>query len=197
MNVVHFATVAQLRRWFERNHASVKDLWIGFYRKGTGGKGVDYHEAVDLALCFGWIDGIKKKVDDISYTHRFTPRKPKSIWSAINLQRALELKRSGEMAPSGLAAYEGRDPSRAGLYSFENKPKAFDAASAKRFRANAGAWKFFQAQPPGYRRLATFWVLSAKRQETRDKRLAELIDVSAHQRRLGALAAKGKAAPKR
>ena len=186
MKIVDFRSAAELRRWFGRHHASESELWPRFNRKGSGRAGVSYQEAVDVALCFGWIDGVRKKVDDDSYTNRFSPRKPKSIWSAINIRRVGDLKRAGLMAPAGLSAYEGRDPARAGLYSFENRKREFEGAHARRFRAQRAAWKFFQAQPPGYRRLMTFWVTSAKKPETQEKRLGELIAASARGLRVGA-----------
>ena len=123
MNIRYFASAAAFRAWLETHHASATELWVGFYKKGSGQGGLTYDEAVDEALCFGWIDGLKKRVDELSYTHRLTPRKPRSTWSLINLDRVKRLIAANRMAPAGLRAYEARDPDRAGLYSFENKPR--------------------------------------------------------------------------
>jgi len=180
----YFRSQTDFRRWLDANHASARELLVGFYKKASGKGGLGYKEAVDEALCFGWIDGIKKRVDEASYTHRFTPRRPGSIWSAINLKRMQELIASGVVSKAGLETYERRDPKRAGLYSFENRPKTFDAPLEKTFRANARAWTFFLAQPPGYRKVCTFFVMSAKKEETRLRRLEVLMNVSSKGQRL-------------
>ena len=146
---------------------------------------------MEESLCFGWIDGLKKGWDEHAFMQRFTPRKPRSIWSAVNIRKVEALKKAGRMAQPGLAAFETRDPTRAGLYSFENRPVAFSAAFEKRFRARKAAWKFFEAQPPGYRRVAAFWVMSAKREETRERRLAQLIADSARGLRVASLSGEG------
>ena len=174
-----FASAAAFRKWLERHHASKGELWLGLWKKDSGRKGLTYEEAVDEALCFGWIDGLAKSHDERSYKQRFTPRKPRSVWSAINLGKIERLKAAGRMAKPGLDAFENRDPRRTGLYSFENRDVKLSAAFAKRFRAQARAWAFFEKQPPGYRRLMAFWVMSAKRDETRERRLARLIERSA------------------
>ncbi len=185
----YFRSQSDFRRWLAANHASARELRVGFYKKASGKGGLGYKEAVDEALCFGWIDGIKKRVDEASYTHRFTPRRPGSIWSAINLKRMQELIASGVVSKAGLETYERRDPKRAGLYSFENRPKTFDALE-KTFRANARAWTFFLAQPPGYRKVCTFFVMSAKKEETRLRRLEVLMNVSSKGQRLEWMAPK-------
>jgi uncharacterized protein YdeI (YjbR/CyaY-like superfamily) len=187
MKIVHFKSATGFRAWLDANHGRVAELWVGFYKKDSGRVGITYSEAVDEALCFGWIDGIKKRVDDLSYTHRFTPRKSKSNWSLVNIRKARELIRLGRMKKAGLEAFERRDPRRSGVYSFENQPRALDPAYVKQFQANAKAWQFFQAQPPGRQRLACWWVQSAKKEETRQKRLAHLIAESAKGRRVGVL----------
>jgi len=184
MNVVHFKDLAALERWFARHHAGASELWIGFHRKGTSGTGPSYLEAVEAALCWGWIDGVKKKVDDTTYTLRFSPRKAKSIWSDINTKRYAELEAAGRIRPPGRAAYERRSAARAGLYSFEQPEVAFDAKTLASFRKHARAWRWFEAQPPGWRRTMTWWVISAKREETRAARLAKLIASSARGERL-------------
>ena len=192
-----FASAEAFRRWLEANHRSVKELWVGFYKVQTGKAGLTYPHAVDAALCFGWIDGLKKRFDDESYVQRFTPRRSRSIWSDVNTRRVEALEKAGRMAPSGLEAFRARDPTRAGLYSFENRDKfVFDATAQKRFRAKPTAWAFFAAQPPGYKRTATFWVVSAKRDATRERRLAQLIDASARGERLGMLSGNGTRRPK-
>ena len=140
---------------------------------------------MDEALCFGWIDGLKKRVDEFSYTHRFTPRKPKGNWSRVNLQHVERLKKSGRMMPAGLKAYDARDLKKCGVYSFENAPRKLSAADKKQFKTDKTAWDFFQQQPPGYRRLAVWWVVGAKKEETRARRLAQLIADSGNGRRLG------------
>jgi uncharacterized protein YdeI (YjbR/CyaY-like superfamily) len=178
MNPTFFKSAAAFRAWLAKHHGAA-ELWVGFYRKASGKKGLTYPEAVDAALCFGWIDGVKKRVDEDSYTHRFTPRTAGSIWSAVNTRRATELVALGLMAPPGLEAFERRDRAKTKLYSYENRPSAFDAEIERAFKANGAAWTFFRAQPPGYQKILTFWVMSAKRDETRRRRLAALIKSSA------------------
>lgn len=178
-----FRTEAAFRKWLETNHDRKDELWVGFYKKASGKGGLTYKEAVDQALCFGWIDGKVQTVDEDSYRQRFTPRRKTSTWSAININRIGELEKLGLMHPAGLKAFEERDPAKTGQYSFENAPE-FTAAQKKRFRANRAAWEFFQAQPPGYRRTVTWWVTSAKKEETRERRLNILIEDSAAGRRV-------------
>jgi uncharacterized protein YdeI (YjbR/CyaY-like superfamily) len=183
-----FRTPAEFRRWLERHHAGEPELWIGFYKKDSGKGGMGYAEAVEEALCFGWIDGLVRGRDAESYMQRFTPRKATSTWSAINLRKIEELKRAGRMAPPGLDAHAKRDPSRANLYSFENRHIVMSPAFTKRFKAKKAAWKFFAAQPPGYRRIAAFWVMSAKKEETRERRFGRLVEDSANGLRIASLA---------
>ena len=185
MKIKYFRSASGFRRWLEANHAPVSELWVGFFKKDSGKGGLTYTEAVDEALCFGWIDGLKKRVDELSYTHRFTPRKPKSNWSRINVQHAGRLKQTGRMMPAGLKAYTARKPERSGAYSFENAPRKLNTTYEKQFKADKIAWEFFQRQPPGYQRLAIWWVVSAKKPETRARRLGQLIAESRHGRRLG------------
>lgn len=188
MKVRFFKTAADLRTWFAKNHATEPELWIGFYKKAAGKKGVTYLEAIDQALCFGWIDGIRKSIDDISYTNRFTPRTARSNWSEVNIKRVRELSKQGLMHPAGLAAFEARTGKPSGRYSYEARPDRLDPAYEKRFQKNRKAWAFFEAQPPGYRRTAIWWVMNAKKEETRLRRLATLIQDSKNERRLGMLA---------
>ena len=188
MKPTFFASAAAFRRWLERNHAEASELWIGFWKLGSGKKGLTYAEAVDESLCFGWIDGLRKRLDDHAFIQRFTPRRVRSIWSAINIAKVEALRTAGRMTQPGLAAYALRDPKRSYAYSFENRDRVFDPAYEGRFRAKKKAWTFFAAQPPGYRRIATHWVMSAKRAETRDRRFAQLITDSAAGRRIAAIA---------
>lgn len=183
-----FASQAAFRKWLEANHAKAGELWIGFWKAHTGRKGLTYEEAVEEALCFGWIDGLVKRHDEAAYMQRFTPRRARSVWSAINIAKVEALRKAGRMAKPGLAAFAGRDTKRAGLYSFENREVVLEAAFEKRFRARKAAWTFFAAQPPGYRRLAAFWVMQAKREETRERRFAQLVADSAGGRRVVAVA---------
>ncbi len=183
-----FATPSAWRAWLEEHHAESEELWVGLYKRDSGKPSITWPEAVDGALCFGWIDGLRKSVDTISYKIRFTPRKPRSIWSAINVKRAMELSSLGLMHPAGLAAFQKRDEKRSAIYAYEQRKDAkLPSAYEKQFRANKAAWKFFQAQAPWYRRTATYQVVSAKKEETRLKRLASLIEDSAHQRAIPAL----------
>jgi uncharacterized protein YdeI (YjbR/CyaY-like superfamily) len=179
-----FKSEADFRQWLERHHAKDAELWVGFYKKDSGKGGISYKEAVDTALCFGWIDGVKKRVDADSYMHRFTPRKRDSYWSAVNTRRMNELITLGLAAAAGLAAFERRDDKKTKRYSFEREAAAFDTAIERRFKANAGAWTFFTAQPPGYRKLLTFWVMSAKQEQTRLRRLDTLMKMSSEGKRM-------------
>jgi uncharacterized protein YdeI (YjbR/CyaY-like superfamily) len=172
---VYFATPAEFRHWLEQNHARETELLVGFYKKGSGRPSMTWPESVEEALCYGWIDGVRRSVDDERYTIRFTPRRPTSIWSARNVKTMAALLAAGRVAPSGLAAFEGRDPAKTSLYSFERDTIAFDAEQQREFERNRKAWDFFQAQPPSYRKMTTHWVVSAKKPETRAKRLAQLM----------------------
>jgi uncharacterized protein YdeI (YjbR/CyaY-like superfamily) len=191
-----FRTPAEFRRWLERHHDSETELWVGFYKKDSGKGGMVYMQAVEEALCFGWIDGRVRGRDAESYMQRFTPRKAKSVWSAVNLRKVEELTRAGRMAPAGVAAHAGRDPTRAGQYSFENRDVVLSPAFTKRFQAKKRAWAFFEKQPPGYRRVAAFWVMSAKREETRERRFDRLVEDSGNGMRIAALAGIAPAARK-
>jgi uncharacterized protein YdeI (YjbR/CyaY-like superfamily) len=178
-----FATPREFRAWLEENHDKRTEVWVGFYKKGSGKPGITWPEAVDEALCFGWIDGIRKSIDADSYTNRFTPRKARSTWSAINIKRAKELERLGRMHAAGRKAFEARTDDRSALYSYEQRHAAkLQPEQERRFKASKEAWKWFQAQPPSYRKAAIWWVVSAKKDETKARRLATLIDDSAHGR---------------
>src|SRR6478735_341537 len=163
---VFFKSAADFRRWLAKNHDQVAVLWIAFWKVHTGKKELTYDEAVNESLCYGWIDGLKHARDADSYQLRFTPRKPRSIWSSVNLKKMESLAKAGRLAKPGIAVFEGRDPSRAGLYSTDKRHVVLSPEFEQRFRAKKAAWKFFEAQPPGYRRRAAFWVMSAKKEET-------------------------------
>jgi uncharacterized protein YdeI (YjbR/CyaY-like superfamily) len=183
-----FATPEEFRAWLDAHHDSAAELWVGFRKVGTGRPSITWPQAVDQALCYGWIDGLRKGIDAGSYRIRFTPRRPTSIWSAVNVARVEALRAAGLMTPAGLAAYERRRADRTGVYSFErSEPAAFTAEQEAAFRADTKAWEYFCAQPAGYRKTATHWVVSAKRADTRERRLATLIADSAAGRRLANL----------
>jgi uncharacterized protein YdeI (YjbR/CyaY-like superfamily) len=179
MKPTFFKTPVELRKWLEKHHDQKQELLVGFYKKATGKPSVTWPEVVDECLCFGWIDGIRRSLDDESYTIRITPRRPRSIWSAVNIKRVEELTKQSRMTPTGLAAFEKRTENRSGIYSHEQRPEVFEPASEKPFKANKKAWAFFEAAPRSYRRAAIWWVISAKKDETKTKRLAELIKLSA------------------
>ncbi len=184
MKPIFFESPDAFRECLENNHEKAAELLIGFYKKASGKPSMTWPESVDQALCFGWIDGLRKRIDDIRYSIRFTPRKPGSIWSAVNIRRATELAKLGLMTPAGLRAFEKRTEDQSRIYSYENAPRTFPPAFEKKFRAVKKAWQYFNGQPPSYRRVAIHWILSAKREETRERRLSILIDDSAKGRRL-------------
>jgi uncharacterized protein YdeI (YjbR/CyaY-like superfamily) len=178
MKPTFFKSPVDFRKWLEKHHATAQELWVGFHKKASGKPSITWPESVDEALCFGWIDGIRKSVDDVSYTIRFTPRKPRSVWSAVNIKRVEELNRQGRMRPAGHKAHEARIEKKSGIYSYEQRKAELEEPYGKRLRQNKEAWTFFQAQPPSYRKAANWWVLSAKKEETRIKRLEKLIEDS-------------------
>jgi len=179
-----FQTPSRFRKWLEKNHTSASELWVGFYRKDSDRPSITWLESVDEALCFGWIDGIRKSVDNISYKIRFTPRRHGSIWSAINIKRARELTKQKRMRPAGVKAFAARMEYKSGIYSYEQRPAELPQIYAKIFNQNAAAWNFFQAQPPSYRKTTTWWIVSAKLEKTRLKRLGGLIETSARRKRV-------------
>jgi len=191
-NLKFFKTPPDLRKWLDKNHASADVLWLAFYKRDSGQRSITYPEALDEALCYGWIDGVRKAVDDLSYTIRFTPRKPGSIWSMVNIRRVNELMKLGRMMPAGIAAFETRDEEKARRYSYENHPRALGDAYEKKFRANKKAWAFYEAQAPWYRRTSSFWVTSAKQEETRLRRLQQLLACSAKSERIPQMVSKKK-----
>jgi uncharacterized protein YdeI (YjbR/CyaY-like superfamily) len=174
-----FATPEEFRAWLAEHHEAETELVVGFYKKASGRPSMTWPQSVDQALCFGWIDGVRRRVDDTSYCIRFTPRKPRSTWSAVNVKRMKELVEAGLVAPAGMAAFQRRGDDNTAIYSYEQRHAARLAPDQEqRFKANARAWAFFAAQAPSYRRTATHWVTSAKRPETRERRLAQLIEDS-------------------
>ncbi|HEY6213845.1 MAG TPA: YdeI/OmpD-associated family protein [Vicinamibacterales bacterium] len=185
----YFASGTKFRRWLAAHHASRKELLVGFYRVASGRGGLTYRDALDAALAYGWIDGIRRSLGVDAYSVRFTPRARDSYWSAVNTKRFRELQKRGQIAPSGLRAFEARDEKRTREYSYEREKlmAAFDPAVEKQLRANRAAARFFDAQPPGYRRLMTLWIMSAKKDETRQKRLVVLIGRSARGLRIDPL----------
>ena len=188
MQPTFFATPAEFRRWLTQHHRSERELWVGFRKKSSGRPSMTWPESVDEALCFGWIDGVRRSLDTESYVIRFTPRKVGSAWSTVNTRRADELIRAGRMRLAGLRALEARKPEKSGVYSFEQKSAARLSAEAEaQFKANPAAWSFFESQPPGYRKTAVWWVRSAKREATRARRLERLIEDSAAGRRVAPL----------
>ena len=171
-----FPTPADLRTWFEAHHATAKELQLGYYKKGTGKPSVTWPESVDEALCFGWIDGVRHSIDEERYTIRFTPRRPNSIWSAVNLKRVPELKKEGRMHPTGLKVYEERNPEKAEIYSYERDRVSFEKTHEDQLKAKPKAWEFYQSLAPSAKKSTIWWVMSAKREETRMKRMNVLIE---------------------
>jgi uncharacterized protein YdeI (YjbR/CyaY-like superfamily) len=182
--VSFFSTPVEFRKWLRRYHETAKELWVGFHKKHTGRPSMTWPESVDEALCCGWIDGIRKRIDEDSYVIRFTPRRRGSIWSAVNIRRAIFLVKEHRMQPAGIAAFEARSENKSGIYSYEQRSEQLPEPFAGTLRKNVQAWQFFQAQPPSYRKAVGWWVVSAKKEETRRKRLEKLIAASARGRRL-------------
>ena len=170
-----FKDQAELRKWFAKNHQDERELWLGFYKVGSGKPSVTWSQSVDEAICVGWIDGIRKTIDDHSYMIRFTPRKPKSIWSDINIDKVKELTKRHLMQPAGIAAFKKREDAKSRVYSFEQKEISLDKIFEKIFRSNKKAWNYFTSAAPSYRKAATWWVMSAKQEETKLKRLGTLM----------------------
>jgi len=183
MAPIFFANTSEFRKWLEENHQSEKELIVGYYKVVTKRPSMTWSESVDEALCFGWIDGIRRAFDDESYTIRFTPRNPKSNWSAINIAKVEELIRVGKMTPAGLTAFEKRLEIRSAIYSYENQPEKLAEEMEIRFKENQLAWSFFNAQAPSYRKTIIFWVMSAKQQATRNSRLDKLIEACSEGKR--------------
>ena len=182
---IFFAKPTAFQAWLEKHYQTKREQWVGFHRKASGHPSITWPEAVDEALCFGWIDGLRKTIDAESYKIRFTPRRPASNWSAVNIRRMQELMRDGRVRPAGIKALQKRVPERSGIYSYENRKSAtLSDAAVKLFRAASAAWEFFQRQPASYRQTAIWWTVSAKRPQTRQDRLRKLIALSKAGRRL-------------
>jgi len=178
---VAFRAAADFRAWLARHHASETELVVRLFKVHAAARGMTYKGALDEALCFGWIDGVRRSLDDDSFSIRFTPRRARSIWSAVNIRRVGELEAEGRMRPPGQAAFRARTEERSRLYSFESKPVELAAPYARKFRARKRAWAYFKSRPPWYRRTSQFWVMSAKQEETRERRLEVLIACSDRQ----------------
>lgn len=190
-NPIFFKKPEDYRTWLEKNHETATELWIGYYKKATGKPSLSWKEVVDESLCFGWIDGILKSIDETSHKQRVTPRRSTSIWSQVNIRNVARLTEAGRMRPAGVAAFEKRDHTK--KYSFENRDTAkLGPDQEKVFRANKKAWTFWEKQPPGYKRIASWYVVSAKQEATRQRRLERLIVDSAAGRRIGMLEPKKK-----
>jgi uncharacterized protein YdeI (YjbR/CyaY-like superfamily) len=184
MTPIFFNCKSEFRTWLEKNHLSVTEQWVGFYKKETGKPSMTWSESVDQALCYGWIDGIRQKVDEESYCIRFTPRKPGSSWSKINIAKVEVLLLQGLMHPAGIEAFKKRKEDKSGIYSFENETKELPEAYVMIFRKNKAAWEYYASRPPSYRRTVTHWVLSAKKEATRLLRLEKLIAGSGERKRI-------------
>jgi uncharacterized protein YdeI (YjbR/CyaY-like superfamily) len=184
VNPKFFPTPSAFRKWLVANHAKSKELWVGFYKKSSGKPSITWPESVDEALCFGWIDGVRKSLDEQSYVIRFSPRKPNSIWSAVNIRNMERLIKEDRVQTAGMKAYAARKEYRSGIYSYEQRSAELVEPYAEMFQRNKPAWKFFAAQPPGYRKMMNWWIVSAKREETRLQRLDKLIKMSANRERV-------------
>jgi uncharacterized protein YdeI (YjbR/CyaY-like superfamily) len=179
-----FETLSAFREWLEQHHATADALWVGYYKKGSGKPSITWPESVDEALCYGWIDGVRKGIDDFSYTIRFTPRKPGSIWSSVNIKRAQALIEQGQMQPAGFKAYQARKENKSGIYSYEQRSVDLEEPYNRLLKRNEAAWSFFQRQPASYRKAVSWWIISAKKEETRLKRLEKVMACSAQGQRL-------------
>jgi len=179
-----FAKQADFREWLEKNHDKETELLVGFYKVDSGKPSMNWSQSVDEALCFGWIDGVRKSIDKDSYCIRFTPRRAKSVWSAINIKKVEELTKQNLMQPAGIAAFAKREESKSRIYAYENEALNFSDDFEKQFKTNQKAWSFFEKQAPYYRKLATKWVMSAKQEATRRSRLERLINDSENEKRV-------------
>jgi uncharacterized protein YdeI (YjbR/CyaY-like superfamily) len=175
MNPKFFASQDRFREWLEKNHETASELLVGFWKVGSGKPSMTWSESVDQALCFGWIDGVRRSLGEEAYTIRFTPRRYKSVWSKINIDKVERLKTAGLMRPAGMAAYDKKQDHRAVIYAYENRPREFEPEFEKKFKKSKQAWEFFKSQAPSYRRTMIYWVTSAKQESTRLARLEKLI----------------------
>jgi uncharacterized protein YdeI (YjbR/CyaY-like superfamily) len=180
-----FATPEKFRAWLAKNHGTAPELLVGFHKKGSGRPSIDWPQSVDEALCFGWIDGIRRNIDADSYSIRFTPRRARSVWSSINIRRVEALSKEGRMSAAGLAAYQRRSKDRSAIYAYEQRASAKLApAEMRAFKASAGAWEHFSKLAPSYRQKVLYWITSARKPETREKRLARIIAASSAGKKL-------------
>ncbi len=179
-----FKTANDFREWLEKNHSKKTELLVGFYKVDSGKPSITYDESVEQALCYGWIDGVRKSFGPDSYTMRFTPRKPKSNWSAINVERVKKLLAKKLMRPAGIAAYEKLDDKKVKVYSYENAPTALDEVAEKKIKKNKAAWEFYQSTPPSYKKMIAWWISNAKQEKTRESRLQKLIEACEKGKRL-------------
>ena len=177
-----FATPEAWRAWLAKHHAAADVLWVGFRRVGTGQASITWPQSVDEALCFGWIDGVRKRLDETSYVIRFTPRRTTSTWSAVNVRRMAELEREGRVAEAGRRAFAARREARTAIYTYEKRPIDLPPEYAKPLRANRAAWAWWNARPPGYRKSVAWWIVSAKQEATRARRVAQLVQCCAEGR---------------
>jgi uncharacterized protein YdeI (YjbR/CyaY-like superfamily) len=184
MKPTFFRTAAEFREWLMKHHATRNELLVGYYKKQSGRPSITWPESVDQALCFGWIDGVRKTIDEVSYTIRFTPRRPRSIWSSVNINRVTALIEQGQMQPAGLKAFEARRENRSGIYSYEQRTVELSEPYNRLLNKNKEAWSFFQAQPPSYRKAISWWINSAKREETRTKRFEKFFGYAVQGQRL-------------
>lgn len=184
MEPMFFDDQTKFRDWLTKKHQTATELLVGFYKVGSGKPSMTWPESVDQALCFGWIDGVRKRIDDDSYSVRFTPRKPASIWSAVNIQKIEDLTKAGLMQPAGIAAYEKRTENRSKVYAYENDPSELSPAFEKTFRKNKKAWDFFTSQAPSYQRTIVHWIMRAKQEATQLSRLTKTIEASEQLKRL-------------
>lgn len=182
MEITFFASPGEFRAWLEEYGSTAQELWVGYYKKDSGRPSITWPESVDVALCYGWIDGLRKSIDELSYKIRFSPRKPGSTWSAVNIQRVQALIEQGSMRPAGLTAFAARREDKSGIYSYEQGGDQLAEPYVQQLQQNETAWAFFQAQPGSYRKASAWWVMSAKSEETRQRRLAQLIEHSANGR---------------
>ncbi len=196
-DVLFFATPDELRAWFDANHETADELWLGYHKKRTGRPTITWSEAVDEALCVGWIDSVRYSLDDDRSAQRFTPRRPGSTWSAINVRKVAELTAQGRMRPAGIAAFEARDPEKTEIYSYERESAALTAEETALLRGNEAAWTDWQRRPQSYRRTITYWIVSAKKPETRARRLDAMIEASAAGEPVGPMRAARRPAARR
>lgn len=184
MNLTFFATQAAFREWLATHHKTETELIVGFYKVGSGKPSMTWSQSVDQALCFGWIDGVRKSIDDESYSIRFTPRRSTSIWSTVNIKKVEELNQSGLMTPAGQKAFELRTENKSGIYAYEKEPVCLEPNYESQFKMNTLAWDFFQAQAPSYKKVMIHWIMNAKQEKTRLARLEKTIEISGQQKRM-------------